>query len=199
MSTTLRGMPECRRLLVWVMLSCITCCAQPGQQKHATAVANAVAELPIGTRYTAAVVQRLFAAAQGLHGTGDVAAALRVLALCGRLDNGHADLALATAEMRCHAGDLAGAHAGFRLAGALAQRRCPDYAEPPDRRRCPDLALSEALGLMVSASARHGMCLMGARRFGDAAKRFREALAFNSVRLPLSFPPRARAVQPLSA
>lgn len=175
-----RDPPAAIFIFSWALLACVVCCAAPPPPApHAAAVVTAVAEVPRGPRD--AVVQRLFAAAHGLLDTGDAAAALRVLALCGRLDKGHADLELAAAEIRCRTGDLAGALAGFRLASALARRRCPDYAAPSDRCSCSENDLRDALGLMVSASARHGMCLMEARRFSDAAARFRDALALDSV------------------
>jgi hypothetical protein len=117
--------------------------------------------------------------------------ALRVLALCRRLEQGNADLAIATAEMQCRAGDLPGAHAGFRLALALARQICdisgensfsPRTGHPAHGTQdCSEADLIQAKKLVVSSSARHGMCLMEARRFREAASRFREALALDQV------------------
>lgn len=152
----------------------------------------AVEDLPTTARR--AVVRRLLEAAHGMLGQGDAMHALRVLALCRRLEQGNADLAIVTAEMQCRAGDLPGAHAGFRLAQALARQVCrisgenslsPGTGHPADGTQdCSEADLIQAKKLVVSSSTRHGMCLMEARRFREAASRFREALALDQVSRP---------------
>lgn len=175
-------------LLVWA--ACGVCChgvrtaSDPAEQSPVHAVVAAVSELPTVPRD--AVVRQLFEAANGLFAGGDARGALRVMALCRRLENGNADIELAVADMHCRAGDLAGAHAGFKRAVALARQLCPEPTgrSTPDQSRCSQDELHEARGRLVSASARHGMCLMEARRFGAAAVRFRDALAIDQVRAP---------------
>lgn len=150
-------------------------------------VVAAVDDLP--RRARGDTVRRLFGAVHGLLGLGDAGPALRVLALCRRLDPSNAELVLAVAEVQCRAGDLEGARAGFRLARALARLRCADATSrdwPPGRpshetRGCSTDDLRDAKELMVSSSARHGMCMMEARRFREAASHFREALAAEPV------------------
>jgi len=176
----------------WVLGALLwAACPAGGEQgdELAREVVAAVDDLP--QRARGDTVRRLFGAAHGLLGLGDAGPALRVLALCRRLDPSNAELALAAAEVHCRAGDLAGASAGFRLARALARLRCPDERSrsrgrpgaPPahEARGCSNDDLRDAKELMVSSSARHGMCMMEARRFREAASHFREALTADPV------------------
>lgn len=185
-----RGARSCWGLVCMVVgMACCATSPPPGDQIRAhllQEVAGAVDDLPSIAR--SAVVSRLLKTAHGMLEQGDAMHALRVLALCRRLEPGSADLAIAIADMQCRAGDFPGAHAGFRLALALARQTCRNVWPQPtgqsaDRAQdCSATDIDQAKELIVASSARHGMCLMEARRFDKAAARFREALAVSPVR-----------------
>ena len=177
-------------ILCVLLLGCAANCAAPAGSQHAASeVVNAVSELSSAGSQDI-VVRRLFEAGHELLQAGDAGGAIRVLILCRRLTKANAEIELVVAEALCRKGNLAGAHANFRLARALAQRLCSKRAEGLSRgrdrhgggtHRCSDADWNHAQELMVASSARHGMCLMEARRFGDAAPRFRDALAIKQV------------------
>ena len=172
-SSRVRG-PEMARppsSLLWLLAMSATIGA--GCDPPARDVVDAVAQLPALPRE--AVAGRLFSAANAIFAHGDARGALRVLALCRRLDPSSLDLELAIAEMECRVGNILGAHGGFRRVVARARLLCEDAT------RCTQNEQRDAHGLVVAGMSRHGMCLMEARRFGAAAGRFREALAIEPV------------------
>ena len=170
--------------IVVLVLACVVRSVSPSaSERPARAVVSAVSRLHAEPH---AVVPALFDAAHELLASGDALGALRVLALCRRLAGADANVELAAAGILCRTGHVPAAHAGFRLARALAGRLCPEIAQPPQGREasrdgCPDAERRQARELMVAASARHGMCLMEARMFTPAAARFRDALAVDEV------------------
>ncbi len=179
------GVRRCAVPIVVLVLTCVSV-SPSASERPALAVVSAVSQLhaePYAEPHT--VVPALFDAAHELLASGDALGALRVLALCRRLAGADANVELAAAGILCRTGHVPAAHAGFRLARALAGRLCPEIAQPRGQgasiHGCPDAERRQARELMVAASARHGMCLMEARMFTPAAARFRDALAVDEV------------------
>ena len=177
---------------MFLMTSSVVRCAAPPAQRENAARDVVSAASDLSTSGLEDATRRLFEAAHQIHAGGDASSALRVLALCKRLDSRSMDLDLAMAEMQCRSGKFVEAHARFRLVLARARQRCPEIAlQSPSRsmqgkRSCSETERNDALVLMISSNARHGMCLMEARRFGVAAAYFREALALDQVLQPFT-------------
>jgi hypothetical protein len=170
-----------RPTFVVLVLACVVRCVSPSASERPSrdvVSAETVSQLHVAPH---GVVPELFEAAHELLASGDATGALRVLVLCRRLAGADANIELAAAGIRCRAGDLPAAHAGFRLARVLAGQLCPEDAK--EGQGCPDADRRQALELMLATSARHGMCLMEARMFAYAAARFRDALAIDQVAL----------------
>jgi hypothetical protein len=168
-----------RPTFVVLVLACVVRCVSPSASERPSrdvVSAETVSQLHVAPH---GVVPELFEAAHELLASGDATGALRVLVLCRRLAGADANIELAAAGIRCRAGDLPAAHAGFRLARVLAGQLCPEDGK--EGQGCPDADRRQALELMLATSARHGMCLMEARMFAYAAARFRDALAIDQV------------------